>query len=388
MSSQPYFAVKGSWEDLLAQANEFAELDNDECIPIWQKVIDRLNLQPKARLDAGEGHLRNVRQVAANQLQQYLVYRQEVDAALRVLDQLITTVDAPHADQWQRRMVEVLLLAGRSEEALAQAQQNAKSAAADDLDSWGDLVYTAISQKAFAVAEGALREIERRINRVRKEHGAAAAKEDGAYLSWLRANFALAQQLWDEAIAWWTHASTQDPHYSEEVHNLYIKFIRAGQPAKALSLIERDQSNPIRSNFWRGLALVYLGKMQEGQQYWRRIGSADLSKEEHLDNALTEYFLAHYYLPELRDQGLALNLRAVSEVDNVNWGMHYLCALGFALRNELGDAHIHLSTALDRYRKAGLGSKLPQETWFPFGDLLEEAAQSELKRYFLENIQE
>lgn len=384
MSTQPYFTVKGSWEDLLAQANELAEIDNDECIPIWQKLLDRLSQLPKSRLDAGEGHLRSVRLMAANQLQQYLIYRENYDAALRVLEQLATVVDPAHVDQWQRRGVEVLVLAGRNEEALNKAQQDAKAADADDLDSWGDLVYAAISQKAFKAADEALREIERRINRVRKEKGAAATKEDSAYLSWLRANFALAQELWDEAIAWWTHASTQDKHYAGEVHNIYIKLIRSGQPAKALSLIEQDQDNQIRSDFWRGLALVRMGREKEGQQFWRRIGSLDAAKEESLGYALTEYFLAHYYLPELRDSGLTLNLQIIREGEELNWGLYYLCALGFALRNEIDSAHIHLSTALQRYRKAGLGKKLPWETWFPFGDLVEAQVQPELKKYFIE----
>ncbi|MFN8445834.1 MAG: hypothetical protein U0175_33900 [Caldilineaceae bacterium] len=385
MSSQPYFTVKGSWEDLLAQANEFAEIDSDECIPIWHKLVDRLSQLPNSRLDAGEGHLRSVRLMAANQFQQYLVYREQYDVALRVLQQLARVVDSAHEDQWQRRSVEVLILAGQPEEALAKAQENAKAAASDDIDSWGDLVYAAISLKEFKAADEALREIERRINRVRKEQGAAATKEDSAYLSWLRANSALAQELWDEAIAWWTHASTQDKHYAGEVHNLYIKLIRAGQLTKALSLIEQDQGNQIRSDFWRGLTLVRLGKEKEGQQYWRRIGSLDVAKDESFGYALTEYFLAHYYLPELRDSALTLNLQIIREGEELNWGLYYLCALGFALRNEIDSAHIHLSTALQRYRKAGLGKKLPWETWFPFGDLVEATVQPELKSYFVEN---
>ena len=382
MNSQPTVDVKGSWEDLLQQANDFAAVDNDQCIPLWQKVSDRLSKLTNAQLDAGEGHLRKLRLIAASNLQQYFVSRQRYDEAIQVIERLEKEIDPEDGEQWQKAAIETLVIAGRNEQAIERAKQSAQAAPADDVDTWGSLVYTALALKEFPAAEEALREIERRINRARKAEGIAATKEDSAYLSWLRANYALEQGLWDEAIAWWTHASTQDKYYDGEVYNLYIKLLRAGQAAKALQLIERDKANQVRADFWRGLAMSRLGKEKDGQQYWHRAASVDVNTNEDLRYALTEYFLAHYYLPELRDQGLAANLTLIREVEGLDWHFHYLAALGFALRNDLDNAQIHLTEAVTRHRRAGLGARLRHETWFPFADLLESSAQNELKKYF------
>ena len=46
--------IKGSWEDLLLQAEELAARQDDAAIPIYRKIIDRVSRLPTAQRMAGE----------------------------------------------------------------------------------------------------------------------------------------------------------------------------------------------------------------------------------------------------------------------------------------------------------------------------------------------
>ncbi len=371
--------IKGSWEDLLRQADTLADREDDACIAAWQKIIERLDAMPAARLDAGEGHLRQIRLSAADSMQLYLEVRGRYDEALALLERLVLTLDPQNADHWNQRIMDVLRHCGRIDALLARARTIAERAALDDIETWGDCVTQALNVKRFDVANMALGEIERRINRARKEQGANLVKEDSGYLAWLRAQLALEQHLWDEAASWFQYANTMDPLYARYVQTLYSRMIDEGGTANGLSLLQHE-SDPIKADFWRGLAHFRLGKAADAERSWRNVSKIDPKTLK--DLPLFEWILTRYYLPDQRDIGLTMQLNAIREADTPRPLHHMLAGLGFALRTEDNNAHLHLANAQKVWQRSGLGRQLSKRLWFPFSDLLDETAREQYKQYF------
>ena len=80
--------IKGSWEDLLLQAQQLAARQDDGAIDIYRKSIDRLSRLPANQRQAAEGRLQNVMRQAAVDLQYYLSYRDRYEEALAVNEKI------------------------------------------------------------------------------------------------------------------------------------------------------------------------------------------------------------------------------------------------------------------------------------------------------------
>ena len=85
--------IKGSWEDVLQQAQHLAGNQNDEAIPAFQKIVQRLSMLPEAQRMANNERLQTICLQAAYQLQAYLTLRERYDEALTVLETIKALAD-------------------------------------------------------------------------------------------------------------------------------------------------------------------------------------------------------------------------------------------------------------------------------------------------------
>ncbi len=77
--------IKGSWEDLAQQAARLASTQNDEAIPLYEKLISRLRALPEATRLANQGRLQAIFRNAAINFHTYLTVRERYDAALDLI---------------------------------------------------------------------------------------------------------------------------------------------------------------------------------------------------------------------------------------------------------------------------------------------------------------
>ena len=90
MSSMiPPAAVRGTWEELFQRADGLAENKNDDAIPIFRKIVNRIGRMPQKRRQASGGRLQEMWMRAAVGLHFYLTLRDRYDEALAVIDALL-----------------------------------------------------------------------------------------------------------------------------------------------------------------------------------------------------------------------------------------------------------------------------------------------------------
>ncbi|HXF60789.1 MAG TPA: hypothetical protein VNK95_04185, partial [Caldilineaceae bacterium] len=131
--------IKGSWQDLFFQAQELARNFNDQAILLYRKVIDGLLALPADRRRAGNNQLHNLLMAAALDLQGYYLIRDRYDDALQVLAQVGSVADEDEQAMLTDLRAEILLLAGRSDEAFAEMRAVAESPEGE-LGDWGELI--------------------------------------------------------------------------------------------------------------------------------------------------------------------------------------------------------------------------------------------------------
>jgi tetratricopeptide (TPR) repeat protein len=200
------------------------------------------------------------------------------------------------------------------------------------------------------------------------------------YLATLKADVAMRQGNWDAAMQHFAAALTADPMYGNNLHLFYTALMQAGQPERALTFIERDNDHPIRSNFWRGVAQLRLGQPAAANTAWQRVLEVDLEKSE--EPSFSEYVLTHYYLGDKERIGLGNILRVLREDKRYEWQTLFLAGLGWAIQGNLESAKTNLQFAVNQRRAAAQSKQLPYQTWTYLQDLLDDAAQADLRKYF------
>lgn len=370
--------IKGSWEDLLQQAQQLAAKQDDGAIPIYRKLVDRLSALPPAQRQAGEGRLRTVMGQAAIDLQYYLTFRDRYDEALAVNEKIRMLLGEPEQKAFVRHAAAIRLQAGDVDGGLADLE--AIATVSGELDPWSDVLFAALDKGRFATAEAAVRSAEAWVNR---QHRGALdseeAKRDAGFVAYLKARQAAAEGKGAEALAWQQFAAAQDPFYRHNPQYVYTHLVDAGAFGEAQTLIRTDREGIIRANFWQGLIAFRQGKAPEAQAAWRKAVAAEIPQDDKVD--YLELVLSHYYLGDHDGTGLASVLRAIQE-DPGFWGLFYLAGLGWAMRNDMATARADMELALVRRKSLAEGRKLSR-TWWPFcADLLDLSKQEQLVEYF------
>ncbi|MEZ4733211.1 MAG: hypothetical protein R3E79_39450 [Caldilineaceae bacterium] len=380
-TDQEPIIIKGSWEDLLRQAQQLTGNQNDEAIPIFQKIVQRLSKLPEAQRMANNERLQQIFLQAAFQLQAYLTLRERYDEALATLEEAKALADEEGQDAIAYQKTLILLMTERLEEAFAQLR-NAATAPDADIADWGALVLqylrhdrlddaTRTIEEAAAWVETQVQDGELDDETVGEYHG---------YIADLRADLAVQQGDWDAAEAHYAAAIEQSPLYKQNSHLFYMRLLQHGQPERALPYIGRDQQHPIRAGFWHGVALYRLGQAEEAERQWQKVLKVDPKQSQ--EPSFSELILTHYYLGDKERIGLGNVLRVIQESRRYDWQTLFLAGLGWAIQGNLDNAEANFQVAVNQRRMVGQGKVLPKQVWDYCVDLLDAETQTQMAKYF------
>jgi tetratricopeptide (TPR) repeat protein len=205
-------------------------------------------------------------------------------------------------------------------------------------------------------------------------------QRDEAYLAGLRTTLAIDSGNWQEGIEWLNKAIELDEENKSRIPLTYIRLIRQGFYEEAIPLIQRDVQAPVRSDFWLGYVYHHLGNEGRAKREWTKATERDISKPE--NQHIMELILSRYYLGDPEGEGLSSVLQILSEKGSQYWAFFFLAGLGWAMRDNVTNAHSNFETAMLQRRSSGEGRRLPPEAWQYCRDLLDSAMQSYLVIYF------
>lgn len=383
MSDSPTTPIlKGSWEDLLLQAEQLAARQDDAAIPIYRKLIDRLSRLPEAQRMAADGRLQEIMRQAAVDLQYYLTYHDRYAEALAVNEQVWALLDEEEQEEFTRHAAAIRIQAGEVEEGLAALRTLAARIAEEEgmVDSWGDALFAALDKRRFEDADLAIQGAEAFVNRTfQGDLTTEAARGDQGFVAYLRSRLAAARGQGREALAWFQHAGMLDPFYRHNPQYLYTHLVDVGAYEDAHTLIRNDKEGPIRAAFWQGIVHLRSGRPAEAHAAWRKATTAKLPEDSNVD--YLELVLARYYLGDHEGIGLASVLSALDENPDY-WGLFYLAGLGQAMRNNMTAARLNIQLALLRRKSVAQGSKLPRSWWTFCAELLDAEKQVQLEEFF------
>lgn len=373
--------IKGSWEDLLQQAQQLVGNQNDDAIPLYEKIVQRLSKLSEAQRMANNERLQQIFLQAAFQLQAYLTMRERYAEALAVLDQTkaLANEEAQGPIAYQQTLI--LFMAERVDEAFAHLRAAAMAPDADIAD-WGSLVMQYLRRNRVEEAAHAIEEAAAWVA-VQMQEAALddeSVKEYHGYIADLRADLAVKQQAWDEAETQYAKAIEENALYKQNIHLFYMRLLQAGQAERALPYVQRDQTHPIRAGFWHGIALYRLGQSEEAQQQWQKVLKIDVAKSK--EPSFSEMMLTHYYLGDKERIGLGAVLRIIQESHRYDWQTLFLAGLGWAIQDRFDNAEANFQVAVNQRRMSGQGKLLPKQVWDYCVDLLKEEGQARVAKYF------
>ena len=373
--------IKGSWEDLLRQAQQLAGNQNDEAIPLYEKIVQRLGKLPEAQRKANDERLQQIFLHASLQFQSYLTLRERYDEALAILEQAKALADEDGQAAIAHQQILVLLIGEQLEEAFAKLRAQATAEDADISD-WGALVVQYLRYNQLEKAATTLAEAVAWVDAQVEQDGLddESITEYQAYITDLRADLAIKQQAWDEAEMFYAAASKQNALYKQNTHLFYMRLLQGGQFERALPYIERDAQHPIRAGFWHGVAHYRMGQQVEAEAQWQAVIKIDPAQSK--EPSFSELILTHYYLGDKERTGLGSVLRVIQESRRYDWQTLFLAGLGWAIQKRMDNAEANLQVAVNQRRLAGQGKYLPKQVWDYCVDLLDEATQTQIAKYF------
>jgi tetratricopeptide (TPR) repeat protein len=373
--------IKGSWEDLLQQAQQLMSQQNDEAIPRFEKIVQRLRKLPEAQRKANNERLQTILFQAIYQLQGYCCMRERYDEAIALLSDFASLVEESAVNAVRYQQIQVLLLAERTEEAVSRLRAIATAPEADISD-WGALLIQSIRLGKLAEAAQTIDEATAWV--AAQEADDALDDEERpeyhSYLADMRADLALAQGQWEEAEVFFQQAMAQNPLYQQNVHLHYTRLLRYDQPERALPYLQRDQQHPIRAGFWQGVALYRLGRREEAERQWQKVTKIDV--QNNAEQSFSELVLAHYYLGDKERVGLSAVLQMLQESRRYDWQALFLVGLGWAIRGRADNAEANFQVAINQRRMAAQGKLLPRLAWGHCLDLLDAEMQERFAKYF------
>ena len=383
MTTLPDRPVKGSWEDLLETADQFSANYNDEAIPIYRKIVTRLDKMPAARRHAAGGRLQEIYLNAAMGLVGISLMREHDDEALNMIEKLIAA--SPHEEKasWLAMRRSALVQAGRPDEALTELRAIAQGPGGDleDRAQLGALQSQLLRYDEFTETIG---EMERWISGQYGDERPEARVRDEAVVEISKSMHQAGLQEWQPAIGHYMRAIELDQNQREMLPTLYLDLLLHGEYETAIHLIRRDQQSQVRPNFWLGYALHQMGNEDEAVKHWVKALDADLDNEE--NRQYLEYFLAAFYMEDRRDGALSVVLEVIQDGESHQWPLFFLAGLGWALRGDINTARADLEVSLLQSRAALDGRLLPYEFWIHLEALLPADMQEQLAEYFATDI--
>ncbi|MCB0130749.1 MAG: hypothetical protein KDD78_07865 [Caldilineaceae bacterium] len=379
MSTTAESPVKGSWEALLQEAQRLATNQNDAAIPLYVKLVTRLQKMSKIQRYAADKRLQNIYMQAAIDLHSYYNMRERYDEALALLEQIKDEVDQSEREQWELHGISLLKLAGRPDEAIAKLQRMAELPNSD-LTTWGDLLITLVQLGRPEQTDAVLAKMDAWLAEQHEDMTTPGAQRDAGYVASLRSMVALEVGDTAAALDWLDQAIALDPEFKNRIPQTYIRMIALGNYEPALQLMRRDKQAPLRTDFWQAFIYFHQDEKEKAKLIWERVARQDLGDEPAA--GLMEQLLSRFYLGDPEGKGLSTLLSILNEDTSQYWGVYMLTALGWAMRGNQRNAASNLETAMMQRRANGEGRLLPAESWRYFVDLVSPELQQELARFF------
>lgn len=373
--------IKGSWEDLHAQAQQHARNYNDEAIPIYQRVFNGLLALPAAARAAGENRLYNLMMVTGVEFQGYLNLRERYDESLAVIEKMLGVVADNDRPQIVELKGDVLLQADHGDEAVAALRAQAESKDGDAGD-WGHIVAAYIRLKQPEKALPVVDELGRWIE-TQGEAGELQGQdviEARYYQERLRAAALLELGRTDEVIEIFDQLYAVDGAKAFSPHLIYTRLVQEGDYEKALRYIDRDQARPVRSAFWRGLATQHMGDKAKATRIWEAAIKEDVVRSD--TESIVEHILTQYYLGDPKGEGMEIMLRTQREQKRISWMIFLLTGLGWIVRGDFNAAHSNIRLALAQVKSMGEGKTLPRHYWQFVRDLAPADQLQQFVEYF------
>lgn len=373
--------IKGSWENLHAQAQQHARNFNDEAIPLYQRVFNGLAALPPAARKAGDNRLYTLMMTAGVELQGYFNLRDRSNDALEVIDKMLTLVNEADRPQIVELKSDVLLQADRGEEAIGILRDLAASEDADAGD-WGHMVagYIRMGQpeQALSTVDEMNKWIEAKI--ADKVITGQEITETRYYQERLRAAALLELGRIEDVLTLFNALFAIDGAEAISPHLVYTRLIQEGMNDEALKYINRDKARPVRAAFWRGLAYHYMGEKARAKRTWE-----DALDEEFVRGdmeSIVEHILTHFYLGDPKGEGMEIMLRAQREQKRVSWILFMLTGLGWIMRGDDNAAHSNINLAISQIKSMGEGKTLAHQYWRFVQDLAPADKVAQFARYF------
>lgn len=377
MPTQADAPIKGSWEALLQQANEYASSYNDGAIPVYEKIYNRLQKVPRVQRQAANQRLQNIYMQAAVNLHAYLIMRERYDEGLAIIPVLQDEMDADEITRWEIHAAHLLVQQGRQDDAVARLTAVAEKAESD-LDVWGELASVLLQLRRHDEADAVIERMDAWVAEHHDTETDAQRRDAGAVAS-LRASGALRRKEWTDAAHWLDVAVEFDQEYEARRMLLAIELIRAGEFKMGDRFLAKAHQDAVRTKFWRGYSLWRQGEAERADALWEDVTEADLEEDTSM---ISEYVLASYYLGDKSTTGLSTVLGILSEDASQHWGIYFLAGLGWAIRGNAQSAKADMETAMLQRRAGGEGRHLPYSAWLYVTDLTDAAMQQQLARYF------
>jgi tetratricopeptide (TPR) repeat protein len=368
------------------QAQQYARNYNDDAIPLYRRVVEGLLALPVAQRDAADGRLQNLLMAAALDLQGYYNVRDRYDDALDVIAQLRPAAKQDAQEMLDSLRVEVLMLAGRNDEALAELRVAAEAPDAT-LGDWGQLVMAharvgradetgpILDHMVTAFVPDIAPDQTMELTAVTDEQ-----RNDLAYIAGLRGVAALERGDADTGIEQFQRVLDLGGAYAQNLHLAYGRLVLLGRYDDALEFITKDTGRPVRAGFWRGVALHHSGEHARAKRTWEQIVTSNAISADQA--SIMEYVLSHYYLGDPEGQGLEIVLRGIREQRTVPWTILALAGLGWAVRGDERMAKHNLELAVTQRKSVAEGQKLPDNYWFFMQDVGKPELAPHLQGYF------
>jgi tetratricopeptide (TPR) repeat protein len=373
--------IKGSWEDLHNQAQQHARNFNDEAIPLYQRVFNGLMALPPAARAAGDNRLYNLMMTAGVELQGYFNLKDRYDEALDVIDKMLTVVSEVDKPQIIELKSDVLLLAGRGEEAVSLLRELIASEDADPGD-WGQLAAAYIRMGEPEKALAAIDEMDPWVE-AKIADGTIAGEEvaeTGNYQQRLRIVALMELGRLDEAITLFNEVHERAGSEAVSPHMIYTRLIQEGQYREALRYIDRDQSRRVRAAFWRGLTYRYMGEDARARRIWQDALEPEFVRGDM--ESMVEHILTLYYLGDPKGEGLEVMLRTQREQTRLSWLIFMLTGIGWLIRGDERAAHSNFRIGISQIKSMGDAKTFANQYWRFVQDLVPADVAERFALYF------
>lgn len=359
--------VSDSYEDIYSRAEtNLSRGDYDTAYDDFHRLSERLsNLKPTVRERRPE--LGNLHVLSLAKQAEICHIQGKLKDAIQIYQQL-SELTPTRRDSWRRSMALVRIDMGQVEEGLDELRAQAVAYPGDSR------LWLAIGLESEAL--GRLDEAEENL---RRAANSAINPDDKAEAYLALFDFYRAQGRVEEALNAWEQGwgdQSQEPDY---VFPLYQMMWEVGDLERAYHYL-RQEENPLRRGFHRGLLATSEGKPDEAAKFWKRVARLDPLEFDEGHEAWAEAALRVNHPPEDIIEALGAILEAGE-----------LSPRGLILQ-AVAEARIghtdHAENMLEVAHRIGLRTRprqklLPEAHWTLFDELVEgDEIKGQLRHYF------